>query len=787
MNDIDPKAGAGFAGGDGELGRLVATFDWSATSLGPIVGWPAPIKAIVGMMLRSPLPIVTLWGQPGVMIYNDAYAVFAGARHPAAFGRDVRDGWPEVADFNAHVVETVFGRGETLSYVDQELTLFRNGRPEQVWMNLDYSPVLGEDGTPLGVIAIVVETTDRVLASRRVQDERVRLRQMYEQSPSFMALLDGPEHRFVLANAAYQKLVGRRDLIGRTLAEALPDAVGQGHLDLLDDVFSSGKAYTATGAKLLLKAEPGAREDVRYVDFVYQPITGPEGHVTGVFVDGVDVTDRLLAEEAINASELQFRTLAQAMPNQVWTAQPDGMLDWFNERVEIYTGIPRERLAGAGWMSIVHPDDRAAAGARWAASLASGEDYETEFRLAQADGSYRWHLARALPIRTDGRITRWIGTNTDIHDQKLAIAAAAEDRDRLWTLSQDLMLVCDFHGTITAVNPSATRLLGWEQDELVGRRLDEFIHPDDLASSAAELAKLARGARTLSFENRYRCKDGGYRLLDWNSVPDAGRVHAVGRDITEERALARDRERIWTLSPVLKLVCNFAGEVLAVNPSWEKALGWSVAETVGRPALDFMVPDGREAGAARLEQLAAGTPMMMSETVFMTRDGGRRRIAWTTVPDNGTLYSFGRDITAEAEAAEALAATEEALRQAQKMEAVGQLTGGIAHDFNNLLQGITGSLEIVQRRVAQGRTAELDRFIAGATTAANRAAALTHRLLAFSRRQPLDPRPVRANPLVASMEDLLRRTIGERIDLELVLAGDCGPPCAIPTSSRMRS
>jgi PAS domain S-box-containing protein len=113
---------------------------------------------------------------------------------------------------------------------------------------------------------------------------------------------------------------------------------------------------------------------------------------------------------------------------------------------------------------------------------------------------------------------------------------------------------------------------------------------------------------------------------------------------------------------------------------------------------------------------------------------------------------------------------EEQLRQSQKMEAVGQLTGGIAHDFNNLLQGITGSLEIVQRRIAQGRVGELDRFITGATTAANRAAALTHRLLAFSRRQPLDPRPVRANRLIASMEDLLRRTIGENVAMDLVLA-----------------
>jgi PAS domain S-box-containing protein len=114
---------------------------------------------------------------------------------------------------------------------------------------------------------------------------------------------------------------------------------------------------------------------------------------------------------------------------------------------------------------------------------------------------------------------------------------------------------------------------------------------------------------------------------------------------------------------------------------------------------------------------------------------------------------------------------EEALRQSQKMEAIGQLTGGIAHDFNNLLQGITGSLDLVKKRATQGRFSEIERFITGAMTSANRAASLTHRLLAFSRRQPLAPRPVEVNPLLASMEDLLRRTLGEQIALEFVTAG----------------
>jgi signal transduction histidine kinase len=178
-------------------------------------------------------------------------------------------------------------------------------------------------------------------------------------------------------------------------------------------------------------------------------------------------------------------------------------------------------------------------------------------------------------------------------------------------------------------------------------------------------------------------------------------------------------------------------------------------------------------GLRGLEQLGQGLTMVDYETVSLTKSGERRLITWTTMPEGDTLYAFGRDVTEQRR-------VEEALRQSQKMEAVGQLTGGIAHDFNNLLQGITGSLNLLERRLAQGRLSDLNRFITGAMGAANRAAALTHRLLAFSRRQPLDPKPVSANPLITSMEDLLRRTMGEQIELDLVLAPDLWPTLCDP-------
>jgi PAS domain S-box-containing protein len=237
------------------------------------------------------------------------------------------------------------------------------------------------------------------------------------------------------------------------------------------------------------------------------------------------------------------------------------------------------------------------------------------------------------------------------------IAERTRERDRLWRLSQEIMLVCDFQGVISAVNPSAERILGWTPDEMVGRLLSDYLHPDDTASTTREVEKLSEGVTTLHFENRYRRSDGTYSLLSWSAVPHQGFIHAVARDITSER-----------------------------------------------------------------------------------------------------------------EAAEALHQAEEALRQSHKMEAVGQLTGGLAHDFNNLLTGILGSIEMIQTRIRQGRVNELERYTSAASSAANRAASLTHRLLAFSRRQPLDPKPVSANQLVLSMEELLRRTSGEAISIETVAA-----------------
>ncbi|MDE1150502.1 MAG: response regulator [Azospirillaceae bacterium] len=228
----------------------------------------------------------------------------------------------------------------------------------------------------------------------------------------------------------------------------------------------------------------------------------------------------------------------------------------------------------------------------------------------------------------------------------------------------------------------------------------------------------------------------------------------------EERT--RERDRMWRLTDDLMAVCTADGRLTAVNRAWTTLLGWPEEDLLAIGILNLVHADDVGATQGELARLNAGAGARQFETQVRERTGGYRHIAWTAAPEDGLIYAIGRDITGQR-------LVEDQLRQSQKMEAIGQLSGGIAHDFNNLLQGIMGSLDVVQRRVAQGRAAEAEAFVTAAMTSAQRAAALTHRLLAFSRRQPLDPRPVRVNPLVSSMADMLRRTLGERVELDLSL------------------
>jgi hypothetical protein len=267
-------------------------------------------------------------------------------------------------------------------------------------------------------------------------------------------------------------------------------------------------------------------------------------------------------------------------------------------------------------------------------------------------------------------------------------------------------------------------------------------------------------------EQALRQSEERYRKL----ADQLAELNATLAQRVEEKT--RERDRIWNVSQDLLVVADSNGVWQTVNPAWTRTLGWSEAELLNRTSEWLEHPDDNGMTRAQVKKLSADGTTVRFESRFRHQDGSYRWLSWTGVSDRDRIYAVARDVTAEKAAAERLRATEEALLQSQKMEAVGQLTGGIAHDFNNLLTGIVGSLDLLQTRLTQGRTDNFGRYINAAMTSANRAAALTHRLLAFARRQPLIPKSVDVNQLVVSLEDLLRRTIGETIDLQIVAAAD---------------
>lgn len=325
----------------------------------------------------------------------------------------------------------------------------------------------------------------------------------------------------------------------------------------------------------------------------------------------------------------------------------------------------------------------------------------------------------------------------------------------------------------------------------------EHIHPSDRPRIDASIhAVIDNGDSAWSDEYRFLRSDGSYAdVFDRGTVlrDDDGRpVRMIGAmlDLSERKAIegrlqqlnqdlerrvaeaTAERDEIWRTSQDLMLVADFEGGILAVNPAWSRVLGWTAEELAGRRFFDLIHPDDAEGSLAEAARLAEadGQTTQQFPNRYQCKNGAWVWLSWGVSSANGRFYGVARDITEERKQAEALAQAEEALRQSQKMEAVGQLTGGIAHDFNNMLAVTIGSLDLLSRRIDTSDP-RITRYIEAAAEGARRAAQLTQRLLAFSRQQPLRPETVDVNKLVLNMSELLRHSLGGDIRLETVLAG----------------
>jgi PAS domain-containing protein len=298
MNSAASARALDFLAGGGEMGARMRIRDWSLTPVGAPEDWPQSLKTAIRLILNNGHPMLLFWGPRLIQFYNDAFRQLIGAdRHPSALGQEGRRCWDEVwAIVGSQIEQVMSGRGSVWQE-NMLVPITRDGKLQDVYWTYSYSPIddpLSSTGIG-GVLVVCSDTTASVLANRRLAFEREQFVQLFEQAPVFMATLQGADHRFELVNPAYLKLIGHRDVVGKTVAEALPEAVDQGYVDLLDQVYASGQAFAAGGREYSYEEAPGGPRVQRQVDFVYQPIKNLEGRSIGVFVVGVDLTDRMPA------------------------------------------------------------------------------------------------------------------------------------------------------------------------------------------------------------------------------------------------------------------------------------------------------------------------------------------------------------------------------------------------------------------------------------------------------------------------------------------------------------
>lgn len=481
---------------DSEVGRQMSRHNWSESPLGLPETWPQSLCSVVSLMLHSTFPMFLAYGSELGFLYNDSYAEILGNKHPSALGRRFRDIWAEIWDDIFPLIEhTKTGQG--VYRENLPLTVHRNGFDEQGYFTFSYSPLIDESGRVAGMFCACIETTAAVLAERHRQDENNRLRQLFEQSPGIMAVLRGPRYEFELVNKAYLELVGQRVLVGKPIREALPELEGQGFFELLDQVRQTGKPFVGRSMLVTLQREKEGEPEERYVDFVYQPIRDYDGSVSGIFVEGSDVTEVARAFQALRESEERLRQFANIIHHLAWITDANGEVNWYNDRWYEYTGTTSKEMQGWGWSKVVRPDALPEAIAAWKNAVATGNTYEITLPIRNAHGEFHTFFARAAPVRdAAGKITQWFGTNTNITDYlKAQEELKAADRQKDEFLA---MLAHELRNPLAPISPAAELLKLAKLDPARIQQTSDIItrqvsHLTGLVDDLLDVSRVTRG------------------------------------------------------------------------------------------------------------------------------------------------------------------------------------------------------------------------------------------------------------------------------------------------------
>jgi PAS domain S-box-containing protein len=669
-------------------------------------------------MLGSKFPMFVAWGPELGFLYNDAYAVILGEKHPRAMGGRFEDIWKEIWSEVGPLAHRAL-KGEATWLEDLPLVMNRRGYDEQTWFTFSYSPVRGDEGEIAGMFCAVAETTDKVLAQRRLTDGAARQRRLFEQAPGFIIIMRGPDHVVEFVNDAHKRTFASGEWEGRTIRDAFPSLEGQGFFERLDEVYRTGETYEADGVTVSFQRGPHEPVQTRALTFIYAPLHDTDGNISGIFCEGFDVT------EARNA-DLRNASLSALADVVRDIEDPDAIAF---AAAEILARALQVSRAGYGTIDTVA--ETIAIERDWNAPGISSIEGVLNFRDY---GSYIDDLKAGRTV---------VISNADL-----------DPRTREKAQSLKAISAHSFVNMPVTEQGDAVALLFLNHAEPREWRIDELELIQEFADRTRTAVERRRAEIALARTAR--------ELTELNETLE----QRVAAALAEKKVYADIVESSQSSVTALDL----EGNILAINraniDAFERIYGKRPA--VGDRFLDFF-----EGSPEHLEQQRLIWSRALSgeafEIVQEFGDGRHDRRSYevrfspllnsdgTRIGASSTSYDVTDRIQAEAQ----LMAAQEQLREAQKMEAMGQLTGGVAHDFNNLLSPIVGSLDMLMR---SGVGSEREkRLISAAMQSAERARTLVQRLLAFARRQPLQARAVDVGALVKDMADLISSTIGPQI------------------------
>ncbi len=681
----------------------------------------------------SPFPICLWSGPEFALIYNDPYRRILAAKHPAALGQPGSTVWAEIWDELRPQFEGVRQGGDPLYFEDAPFVMARleGGGTETAWFNYSLSALRDEDGSVAAVLNITPETTDRVLLERRLTEEQSALAASEERLRLAVENADVGLWDVDLINDVLTWSNRTKEMFG--VSADAPATME----DFYNGLHSNDRETTT--AAYLAAADPARRAlyDVEYrtigkedgverwVAAKGRGVFAATGHCLRVTGTALDITARKAAEVRRNA----LVDLSQALRD---LGDPADI-------AYAAAGVLGRTLGNSrvGYAAIDHDAETLHVERDWTApeveSLAG-------VLLLRNYGSFIDNLKRGEfivinDVRADARTAGLAADALEGKSTRAFVNAPVLEQGRLVA--------------VFFVNHGVTR--NWSEGDLV--LIKEF------AERTRNAVERARGEIAL--------RDSEARLRELNETLEA-----------QVEARSAERDRLWNLSQDMLARADYTGMMSAVSPAWTQVLGWTERELLTRGYSTFMHPDDEPPTIEAIGRMAESGRPTRFENRIATSEGGWKSIEWTVAPeqDGVNFIAVGRDLSHVKEREAELEKAQEALRQSQKMEAMGSLTGGVAHDFNNLLTPIIGSLDMLVRK-GIGSDRER-RLIDGALQSAERAKTLVQRLLAFARRQPLQPTAVDVGRVVEGLAGLLGSTLGPAIEVRLDLSSELPPAIA---------